>query len=1161
MSVNRFVHLRVHSAYSLLEGAIHPKALVKLCVEHDMPAVAVTDTGNLFGALEFSLAAAESGVQPIIGSLLYVEGEVPEGVHALEPPVDILPVLAKDEQGYYNLLQLSSRAHLETVDGGRPRISWEKLSHYSDGLIAFTGGMHGMLGRLLLEGQAVAAEKALLKLKELFGDRLYIELMRHGLEQEQRIESTLMEFSTQYQVPLVATNDVFFASKDMYEAHDALRCIAQGTYVEEQNRERLTVEHYFKSSNDMVALFADCPDAIENTLEIAKRCAVLSPVRKPILPSFTTEEGRDEVDELRAVAEAGLQMRLDKYVFQATEERRNMDAAAREVLSSEYRERLAYELDVITQMGFPGYFLIVSDFIRWSKRHGIPVGPGRGSGAGSVVAWVLEITDLDPLQFGLLFERFLNPERVSMPDFDVDFCQYRRDEVIRYVQERYGAEQVAQIITFGKLQARAVLRDVGRVLQMPYGQVDRICKMVPNNPAQPVTLAEAIDIEPDLRRARDEDSDVKRLLSMGLQLEGLYRHASTHAAGVVIGDRPLYELIPMYRDPRSDMPVTQFSMKYAEMAGLVKFDFLGLKTLTTIKQAVDLVRSRNIDLDISTIPLDDEPTYAMLGRGESVGVFQLESSGMRDTLYKMKPDRLEELIALISLYRPGPMDNIPTYIACKQGDQEPDYLHPKLEHILTETYGVIIYQEQVMQIAQVLSGYTLGGADLLRRAMGKKIQAEMDKQRKLFVDGAVDNSVDKNQADGIFDLVAKFAGYGFNKSHAAAYALISYQTGYLKSNYPVEFMVATMNLDIHDTDKLQIFKEEAIRMGITILSPDVNKSMAQFSIELNEQGEQCIRYALGALKNVGEAAIDVMVKEREVSGAFASVFDWAKRCDSKVVNKRQLESLVKAGAFDGIYSSRRELFEGVEVITRYAAAQARERDSAQESLFGDASGVSEAVPHISVVEDWSFQDRLMVEYEAVGFFLTSHPLDNYHDSLAQLGIVASVDVAEASKRKTVLKLAGIVTGKRIRNSPKGKYAFLQVSDSSSVFEVSVFDEELLNHAKEWLDDVKPLVFDVDVRHDDSGGVRMITTGIFRLDQYVERQRFSMCVTLEHVDNLSALKTLFVQHPKGRTSLSLLVPVGEGRLVKVVLPGQYGVTPVDARDIGGINGVVDVSASS
>ncbi|MEP0148642.1 MAG: DNA polymerase III subunit alpha, partial [Nitratireductor sp.] len=851
-----FIHLRVHSAYSLLEGALPLGKIVGHAVKDCAPAIAVADTNNLFGALEFAQKAVKDGVQPIMACQLdtLFEGEDTSNQRTARdarPDIAGLVLIAADAAGYANLVRLVSRAYLETPPGAPVHVTTGWLAEAASGLICLTGGANGPIGRALVADHAPLAEARLLHLRELFGDRLYVELQRHE-GYDRAVEAAQIDLAYRHDLPLVATNEAFFPAREDYEAHDALIAIAEGTVIAVDERRKLTPDHYLKSQAEMAALFADLPEAIDNTVEIALRCCYYPENRAPILPRFTTGSTDDpgaaekaEADELRRQAHEGL-------------ERRIADQGLSEGYTREdYAKRLDYELGVIERMKFPGYFLIVADFIKWAKAHDIPVGPGRGSGAGSLVAYALTITDVDPLRFSLLFERFLNPDRVSMPDFDIDFCQDRRDEVIRYVQEKYGRDQVAQIITFGTLQARAVLRDVGRVLQMPYGLVDRLTKMVPANPANPVKLADAIAAEPRFQEEQEKEPIVEQLLEMAQKLEGLYRHASTHAAGIVIGDRPLSELVPMYRDPRSDMPVTQFNMKKVEDAGLVKFDFLGLKTLTVLETAVRLIRRKGIEIDLSKIPLDDADTYAMLARGETVGIFQVESAGMRKALIGMKPDRIEDIIALVALYRPGPMENIPTYNARKHGEEEIASIHPKIDHLVKETQGVIVYQEQVMQIAQVLSGYSLGEADLLRRAMGKKIAAEMEVQRARFVDGAVERGVNKAQAGSIFDLVAKFANYGFNKSHAAAYALVSYHTAWLKANHPVEFMAASMTLDMGNTEKLGDFRQEARRMGIEIVPPSINRSMVEFDVQDGK-----VVYAMGAIKGVGEQAVEHIVEVR-----------------------------------------------------------------------------------------------------------------------------------------------------------------------------------------------------------------------------------------------------------------------------------------------------------
>ena len=1140
-----FVHLRVHSAYSLSEGAIKIDELVGLCTGQSMPAVAITDTGNLFGALEFALAAAKSGVQPIIGCQIAVTREDPDEsfngngsarASGFRQLTDALVLLTQTDAGYRNLLKLVSRSYLDS-DGGAASVDLADVEALSDGLIALTGGADGAVGRLLSEGQIQRARGMLERLKAAFEGRLYVELSRHGLEIERRIEDDLVDLAYDYDLPLVASNDVHFADTDMHVAHDALLCIAQGTHVADAERRRLTPDHRFRSAAEMRALFADLPEAIDNTLVIARRCAYMPVVHDPILPPFPTPDGFTEADQLGSAARTGLEARLEASVY-----RSDMDAAAREEAARPYWERLDFELDVIVRMGFPGYFLIVADFIQWAKGQGIPVGPGRGSGAGSVVAWSLTITDLDPLALGLLFERFLNPDRVSMPDFDIDFCQDRRDEVIRYVQEKYGADRVAQIITFGKLQARAALRDVGRVLGMPYGQVDRIAKLVPFNPANPPTLTEAIEKEPQLQELRDGDETVGRLIDIAMKLEGLYRHASTHAVGVVIGDRPLQELLPLYRDSRSDMVATQFSMKYTELAGLVKFDFLGLKTLTVLDRAVKLLAARGVDIDLLSLPPDDEATYVMLGRGDATGVFQMESSGMRDVLRKMKPDSFGDLIALVALYRPGPMDNIPRYIACKHGRELPDYLHPDLEEILTETFGVMIYQEQVMQIAQKLSSFSLAEADLLRRAMGKKIKSEMDAQRDAFIDGAIARGVDKARAARIFEQVDKFAGYGFNKSHAAAYALVAYQTAYLKANHPVEFLAATMTLDLGNTDKLNVLRDELKRLDIPLLPPDVNRSGVEFTVETIRNGTDrgAIRYALAAIKNVGRQAMADVVADRETNGPFADEFDFATRLGGKTTNKRQLENLVRAGALDDLNPNRRQVFENVENLVRVGAAATNDRESNQQSLFGDAGAeLPPPTDRRPDVADWPKMERLAQESEAVGLYLSAHPLDAYTERLKRLRVTPFADLAGSTPGSTV-RLAGVVLDKQERTSAKGnRFAFVQLTDSSGQYEVVVFSE-LLTASRALLEANSRVLLSAEARAD-GDGLRLNAQTVAPLDEALAEAAKGLRVFVAGTGGLESLKRTIADGAKGPGRISLVIDVGDQREVEIALPGRYALS--------------------
>ncbi len=1165
-----FVHLRVHSAYSLSEGAIKIGELADLSRRHEMPAVAITDTGNLFGALEFSLACAGAGIQPIIGCQLAIRGVLEEAAEdghpvdvpseAVQGPMDQIVLLAQNEVGYRNLLKLVSRSFLETKGAEAPHVTVADLAGHGEGLLALTGGPAGPVGRPLGEGSILGAEAALMQLADLFPGRLYVEVTRHGTEDEARIEEPLVDLAYKHHLPLVATNEAFFADAGMYEAHDALLCIAGGTYIAEAERRRVTPHHRFKSAEEMQALFADLPEAIANTLVVARRCAYMPGPREPMLPAFPTTGGVSEADELRRQAAAGLDARLEGHVLGE-----GMDSSARDAAARPYRERLEFELGTIIDMGFAGYFLIVADFIQWARNEGIPVGPGRGSGAGSVVAWSLTVTDLDPLRFGLLFERFLNPDRVSMPDFDIDFCQDRRDEVIAYVQDKYGRDRVAQIITFGTLQARAALRDVGRVLQMPYGQVDRICKMVPNNPANPVPLGRAVEGEPQLQRLRDEDPTVARLIDIALKLEGLYRHASTHAAGVVIGDQSLDEVIPLYRDPRSQMAVTQFSMKWVEKAGLVKFDFLGLKTLTVLARAEELLAARAVEIDLSNLPLDDRPTYEMMGRAEVTGVFQLESSGMRDVLRRLRPDRFEDIIALVALYRPGPMDNIPRFIACRHGEEEPDYLHETLEETLKETAGVMIYQEQVMQIAQVLSGYTLGGADLLRRAMGKKIKSEMEAQRKAFIDGAVARGVDKGKASLIFEQVNKFAGYGFNKSHAAAYAMVAYQTAYLKANHPVEFLAASMTLDMGNTDKLSVFRQELDRLGIPLRPPDINRSDVVFSVERDANGsgeapDGAIRYALAAVKNVGRAAMAALVAEREADDSFRDLFDVARRLDSRVINKRQLESLVCAGAFDTLNPNRAQAFAAVEAMVRYAHLASSERESQQQSLFGgDDPGAAPAFA-LPDVPDWPSTDRLGHEFAAVGFYLSAHPLDAYGKTLERLEVVSSTDLAGRLNGGALrVKLAGTMIGKQERTSARGnRFAFVQLSDASGIFEVVMFSE-VLAAAREMLEPGTALLIVAEARIEDDA-LRITAQQVQALDAAAARAETSLKVYVDAVAPIESLRGIMEREQRGRGHIVLIVPLAEGREAEVTLPGRYAMAPPTRAAIKAIPGVVDVRES-
>ncbi len=1139
-----FVHLHVHSAYSLREGALSIETLGKLAKADAMPALAITDTNNLFGALEFSEKLAKGGVQPIIGAQVKVDfGDAPptasrmaEMRHARAPVV----LLAQSEAGYRNLMRLVSSLWLDPGDGDEAHIPFAALADAA-GLIALTGGPDGPIDRALGRHMADLAEARLRRLSDAFGDRLYVELQRHGLESEERTEPALIDLADRLGLPLVATNEPFFAARADYEAHDALLCIAEGALLSTAERRRLSPEHRFKSRAEMVALFADLPEATDASVEIAMRCAYRPLTRKPILPRFSVPGGEavDEVEELRRQAQAGLDDRLAHHGLAPGHSR------------EDYEARLAFELDVIVKMKFPGYFLIVADFIKWAKAHDIPVGPGRGSGAGSLVAWSLTITDLDPMRFALLFERFLNPERVSMPDFDIDFCQERRDEVIAYVRDRYGADRVAQIITFGSFLARGVLRNVGRVLEMPLGQVDKLAKLVPQNPANPVSLKQAVADEPKLQQAAAEDERVKSLLAIAERLEGLYSNASTHAAGVVIGDRPLTELVPLYRDPKASMPATEFNMKWVEPAGLVKFDFLGLKTLTTLQKAVALVARRGVAIDLSKIPLDDAKTYEMMGRGETIGVFQVESAGMRKALAEMRADRFEDIIALVALYRPGPMANIPTYCARKLGHEAPEYLDPMMEPALKETFGVIIYQEQVMQIAQALSGYSLGEADMLRRAMGKKIKKEMDAQRARFVDGAVQRGLTKAKADEIFDLLAKFADYGFNKSHAAAYALIAYWTGWFKANHTAEFLAASMTLDKGNTDKLAEFRGEAQRLGIPVAPPSANASEVDFDVRYGADGKATIVYALSAVKGVGDAQAAALVAAR-AGRPFASLADMAGRLDPKLVNKKALESLAAAGTFDAIEPDRAAAFASIEPMLAIANRGASEKASGQNALFGDA----EAAPLRVRATPWPEAEKLKREFDAVGFFLSGHPLEAYDSALKRLRATRWADFVRSVRAgATTARLGASVLDRAERRTKTGsKMGIVQLSDPSGQYEAIVFQEglsqfrDLLEKGSDVLVTLQANVEGEDVR------ARIVA--VESLNAAAAKVHKGLRIFLRDEAPLASIESQLRSAGDGEVSLVVMLGPQDGE-VEIRLPGRYVVNPAVAGALKAAAGVVAV----
>ncbi len=1133
-----FIHLRVHTSYSILEGAIKVKELAKTAANMNMPAVAMTDTNNIFGAMDMGGECPKAKVQPILGCQLLVKSPSKEVNKFREEKetYDKMVVLVQNEVGYQNLLLHFRSFYMGEGREVTPHLTFEELLAHNEGLILLSGSVEGVLGRQLLNGKTDFAEELLLKMKEAFGDRLYMEIQRHGLKSEVETEPIFIDWAYKHNIPFVATNDAYFLTPDMHEAHDALLCIAEKTYVVVNDRRRVTQEHYLKSAVEMKELFADLPEAIQNTVQIAKRCFFLAGKKKPAFPNYDCK-GKTEDEVLCDMAEAGFEMRMKDR----TEEERKI-----------YHERLMYELEVIKKMGFPGYFLIVADFIQWSKANGVAVGPGRGSGAGSVVAWCLTITNIDPLRFNLLFERFLNPERVSMPDFDVDFCQENRAKTIEYVKQHYGADHVAQILALGQLQAKAVIRDVGRVLQIPYPVVDRLSKLVPNELG--ISLQAAIDKEPELQREADNDATIAKLLEIALKLEGLYRNISMHAAGVVIGNKPLEQIVPIYKDPSSEMPITQYDKHFVEDASLIKFDFLGLKTLTTIEKTMDLIKSGGGQgFDVNDLSLDDKATYDLLRAGNTTGVFQLESTGMKKILHDLQPDKIEDIVALVSLYRPGPMDSIPDYIACKKGEQKPDYMHPLIEDILKETYGIMIYQEQVMQISQVMAGYTLGGADLLRRAMGKKIVEEMDRQRNIFIEGAIKNNVEREVAEKVFEKMYKFASYGFNKSHAAAYSYITYQTAYLKAHYPVEFMAATMTLDKTNTDKLAFFKNDVKQMGHEILPPDINKSDVNFTVEDGK-----IRYALAGIKNVGEAGMAQIVAEREKNGKYKSLQDFFTRVDVSALNKRYVENLTKSGAFDCIEKNRAKIFENIENLIAYAANATQSRKSAQISLFG-ASDASVNSLKLKDVPDWPHLDKLEKEAEAIGFYLSAHPLDAYDATFERLRVVDSADIKGMVDISGAVRVqvAAIVSGVRERISQKGnKFAFVSASDKSGAFEVMCFSDTLATQ-KEKLKSGQPLLLTIsaDKRPDDEQ-LRMNIQAVEYLSEVMAKTVSTLIISVDNKQSIDALAAILNQEEKGRSKIYLKIPHNEYE-VEIELRGGYALTPKTLDALQRIPGILEI----
>lgn len=1158
--MDKFIHFRTQSSYSMLESTIKIGQLVELAKNNKMSAICLADRNNFFASLEFSIEAVKNKVKPIHGVLLNILFDKSTKSLNKDNFAEIF-LIAKDENGYKNLLKLVSNIYTKNDRSVLNHITMDDLINHSEGIIVLSSYTEGIIGKYLLNNSFDQALKFSQKLKEIFGDRFYFEIMRHGYDREKKIESDYLSIAKKLSIPLIATNNVLFSDLDMYEAHDVLLCISEGVTVEENKRKRVSNDCYFKSPEKMINLFADLPEAIENTIHLAKRCSIIAETREPSLPNFSVD-GKSESELLYKESLEGLENRLeDKYESEGIKEEKE-----KLVIREEYLKRLDYEFDIISKMNFSGYFLIVSDFIKWSKNNKIAVGPGRGSGAGSIIAWSLQITNLDPIKFGLLFERFLNPERVSMPDFDIDFCQERRDEVISYVRSKYGDDRVGQIITFGKLQAKAVVKDVARVLGLAFSQANRITELIPFNAVNPVTLKQAIDDVPELKQAYDgkglynasDDKDlIRQVLITALSLEGLHRHASIHAAGIVISNKKMTEIVPVYKDVNAEMCVVQYSMKYCELAGLVKFDFLGLQTLTVITKTLELVKSvNNIDIDIDHIILNDKKTFKMLTKGLSTGVFQFESVGMKSALRKLMPDSIDDLIALGALYRPGPMENIPTYIDCKNGKKEVDYLHPSLKKTLKSTYGVIIYQEQVMEIAQLLSGYSLGAADLLRRAMGKKVKKEMDAQKEIFVSGAVANNVNKSQAESIFNIVAKFAGYGFNKSHACAYGMISYQTAYLKANYPSEFLVASLNLDIYSSDKIAVFLYEANLLNIEIITPDINKSSGYFVIDTNNKNKPII-FAIGAIKNVTVNFGNIVSEEREKNGKFKSIIDFIERISPKLINKRLLENLIKSGCFDSLHDNRNSLLVSIPKIMSYADSFHQEQSSNQISLIAVNTVSADVIENN--IEKFNVSDLASIEFDSMGLFLNNHPMafykehQNFLDSYNIKNIKYIIDDLPYGSHS--LNIAGVIVKKDSRMSQRGSFTSLIISDLSGVIDVTIFDDEVLkqisdlnkkekkksnNKEEEEKKDnsINKVYIKVDI-FKDKGGVRANALEIQNLDKVLQEKEHQLSLYPKNMDELRSIfkkiETNSENKENIKCSLEIFLEIEKKFLAKIKIP--------------------------
>ncbi|RPG12979.1 MAG: DNA polymerase III subunit alpha [Pelagibacteraceae bacterium TMED232] len=1094
--IQNFNHLKIHSQYSICEGAVKLDDLKDFYQDNNTRALGLSDTSNLCGALEFAEKISKVGIQPIIGTQINFKHNDTTG---------LIPLFALNETGYKKIIELSSLSYLDSNETNEPYLNFSELLKPSNGVSLFSGSFNGLFGQLFEKGKFKEIEQLYLELKSIYKDNFYIEIQRHGDVNENEFEKFNLSMSLTLEIPIIATNEVYYIDKTMHEAHDALICIKDKTYINEKNRLRLSDQHYLKNNSEMTELFSDLPEALENNYNFPYRCSFRPLFSKPILPNISSEKGGNADEILKKESLEGLK---DKFrrIFKI---KNNNHSSNEDYLK--YKDRLDHELNIIVEMKYASYFLIVSDYIKWAKNNDIPVGPGRGSGAGSLVAWCLSITDVDPIKFNLIFERFLNPDRISMPDFDIDFCEEKRDLVFEYLTKKYK-DSVAHIITFGKLKARMVVRDVGRVLGLAYGFVDNISKMIPFDPSRPQNLSECIAGEPRLQKLISEDSRVKKLINLSLKLEGLNRNFATHAAGVVIADKKLTEVVPLYKDSSANLllPSTQFDMYSAENAGLIKFDFLGLKTLTVINNTQKQIRKFNQDFNIEQINFDDQKVFNMLSSGKTVGLFQIESAGMREALMQMKPNHIEDIIALVALYRPGPMNNIPTYNDCKNGKQTPDYLHPLLEEILRPTYGVIIYQEQVMQIAQKLSGFTAGQADLLRRAMGKKKRAELEKQKLNFINGAVENGISKDVAAGIFLKIEPFAEYGFNKSHAAAYAIISYQTAFLKTYYPKEFIAASMTMDISNQNKLNEFYEELKRLGVDIIRPNINECFADFRTKNDK-----FFYALGGIKAVGYEAISNIINERLKNGKFNSISDFINRVNPKDINKLQLEGLVKAGAFDDLNSNRQSLFNSISNFITKSKSIYENKSNNQIELFQENE--SQRNELTLNVDDWKFEERLSKEFEAVGFFISNHPLNQYKSFFDDFKII-DFNKFNSNLKPEVSNIAGTLLKIQERKTAKGNsYAVLKLTDLNSVFELFIFSDTLQMN-REILKEGHSLLLTLSksISNDNNRLTRINVQKIISLKNLFEKPISEVTFTVKSKDQIERLSK--VLNKKGDTKI-------------------------------------------